>query len=135
VDHSLTYSKYEHITLALSHYHGELRLHNQDSITNTKPVVIHIAKLYDVAETSLRCHIRNPNQCILEELRHDCQILTVAEEKILIERLLFSDYFNVSVSRIAFYSLAQNLLTQRNPSRSLGKNWIYRFLGGHKVCR
>ncbi|KAH8144406.1 uncharacterized protein LAJ45_11606 [Morchella importuna] len=133
VDHSRRYSKYECLMFALSHYYAELR-------EGKTPVVSRIAKLYGVSEATLRRHIKKPNHKTLEEIHQDQQLLTPAEEEALVERLLFLDDFCVPADRTLFYSLANNLLRRRkttNPDETLptlGKNWIYRFLGRHPEC-
>lgn len=127
IQHDREYSKYEQLVLAQGHYHADLQRHLQDP-DEKKPVLLQIAKLYGVPETTLGRHIRKPGQKKLDELHSEQQILTVAEETVLVERLLFLDDFNVLADKRGFYELAHNLLHRRNPDRTLGRDWIYRFL-------
>lgn len=51
--------------------------------------------------------------------------MTVAEEAVLVERLLFLDDFNVPVGKTVLYNLAHNLLHRRDPNHILGRGWVY----------
>lgn len=91
--------------------------------------------MYDVTEPTLRRHIKTPGQKTKAEAFEEMQVMTVEEEKVLVERLLFLDDFNVPASKATFYELAHNLLHRRDPNRQLGRDWIYRFLSRHPECR
>lgn len=133
VDHNHQYSKHECLVFARSHYFAELNQHNPEN--TQKPNVLKIAKLYGVPEATLRRHLKNPSQRTAAEYHADTQILTVQEESVLVERLLFLDDFNIPASKVIFYQLAHGLLHRRIPGRQLGRDWIYRFLERHTECR
>lgn len=143
VDHDKSYTKYERIALGLAHYHAELHAYTQ-SITDPdsnpqaiqkKPVVLQIAKMYDIPESTLRRHIKNPASRSVAEANKDKQILSVEEEKVLVERLLFLDDCNIPADKSLVFNLAHKLLHRRNPSRMIGKDWFYSFLARHPECR
>ena len=57
--------------------------------------------------------------------------MTVAEEAVLVQRLVFLDNANIPADRETFYRLAHALLHRRDPHRELGRDWINRFLERH----
>jgi hypothetical protein len=174
VDHDVSYTKYQRLALALSHYHADLRKNedlfeqqmaylseerlrergdsrlsgqsqNSDLVDEPqndlpahkvkKPNVSRLAKVYGITESMLRRHIKNKDQKTLVETHEEAQVLTVSEEKVLVERLLFLDDFNVPADRDTFYELAHSLLHRRDSSRQLGRDWLHRFLSRHPECR
>jgi hypothetical protein len=134
VDNNCSYSKYERLVLALSHYHADLTRHLETS-TFPKPVVLQLAKIYGISEPTLRRHIKNPGQKTRKDIDIDKQLLTPGEEQVLVRRLLFLDDFNIPASREQVYELAHAILRQREPDRIIGKDWFYRFLDRHEECR
>lgn len=110
IDHSRIYTSRERLTLALSQYYSELQLHAQNQTVAKKPIVLQISKLYSVSESSLRRHICTPNQRTVAEVQASCQILSSAEEGVLVERLLFLDDFNVPASKAMLYEMVESLL-------------------------
>jgi len=96
-----------------------------------KTAILRIAKLYGIAETTLRRHIPNPGQCTSEETTQKTQALTVAEKAVLVKRLVFLDDTNIPADRETFYRLAHALLDHRDPNRELGRDWLNRFLERH----
>lgn len=135
VDHSRAYSNRERLTLALSQYYTELRVYVQNPNDAKKPIVNQIAKLFAVPETTLRRHIHTPNQQTVAKVQISCQVLTLAEKQVLVERLLFLDDFNIPAIKKVLYEMAESLLHKRDPDHRLGQNWIYRFLNRHEECR
>lgn len=131
LDHDQVYTQSERLELAISHYHSELYQYQVNPSPNNKPVVLQIAKAYGVPESTLRRHIKNPSQQTIEEAAQKAQVLTPAEEKVLVERLIFLDDCNIPADRDTFYSLAHSLLHRRVPNRELGRDWILRFLEWH----
>lgn len=79
-------------------------------------------------EATFRRHGKYPSQRPIAECHADIQMLTVEEETVSVEHLLFLDEFNIAATRVTFYQLAQSLLHRRIPARRLGRDWIYRFL-------
>lgn len=66
LNHSQIYTYSERLNLALIRYHNELR-EAQCNPGTKRPVVLQISKLYNIAETTLRRHIKNPAQRTREE--------------------------------------------------------------------
>lgn len=148
IDHGQSYTKYERIAMGLAHYHAELReftdymkradkgeCFDGELEVKKKPIVLQIAKMYDIHEATLRRHIKNPGQRNIQEANADKQLLTVTEEKVLVERLLFLDDFNVIADKTLLYTLAHAILHRRDPTRTIGRDWFYRFLARHPECR
>ena len=79
-------------------------------------MVLQIAKDYGVPESTLRRHIKNPSQSTAKQAAEKTQVLTLAEEKVLVEQLIFLDDCNIPADRETFYSLAHGLLHRRVPS-------------------
>lgn len=132
VDHTRIYSPTEKLDLALSHYHAELQQYQHDPISNKRPIVLRIARAYQVSEATLRRRIKNPMQTAqLAAQGHSNQALTGAEEKALVDRLQFLDDCNIPADRETVYSLAHSLLHRREPDRQLGYCWLGRFLERH----
>lgn len=134
VSHDRDYSKKECLIFAISHYHAELQQNLQEE-KSKKPVILRIAAMYGVPESTLRRHIKNPGQKTLDQIHATQQALTVQEEAVLVERLLFLDDFNVAADRVVLYTLAHKLLHEREAQRTLGHDWIYRFLAKHNEIR
>lgn len=126
VDHTKVYTPAEKLDLALSQYHAELQQHNVNPEANKKPVVLKIARAYQVSEATLRRRIKNPTTSTEKK-----QALTPVEEKALIDRLQFLDDCNIPADRETVYSLAHALLHRREPGRVLGQCWLDRFLNRH----
>lgn len=137
IDNNVEYSKYERLMFALGHYYAELEKYNQDpqNPENPKPIVLKISKQYAVSESTLRRHIKTPGQRTHAVFHAEQQVLTPAEEAILVERVLFLDDSNVPADRNLLYDLAHKLLHRRDPTKALGRNWIYSFLGRHPECK
>lgn len=133
--HDEAYTRNQRLVIALSHYYAELQKHTESPTTTTKPVILQIAKLYDVSDATLGRHIRNPTQRSQEDVHKEQQVLTPEEETALVERLLLLDDFNVPASKSQLYRLANALLHRREPKKTIGSNWIYRFLSRHEECR
>lgn len=102
IDHSCTYSQSQRLELALSHYYTLLYEYQVDSGFRSKPVVLQIAKAYGVPESTLRRHIKNPSQQTAEQAVQKTQVLTPAEEQVLVERLIFLDDCNIPADRDIF---------------------------------
>jgi hypothetical protein len=135
IDHSSPYSKHDRLMLALSHYYAILYQYKDDSTRQRKPNVSKLARDYSITESMLRRHLKNTSLRTLAEAHQDQQVLTVTEEKVLVDRLLFLDDFNVPADRDSLYTLAHALLQKRDPNRQLGRDWMYRFLSRHPQCR
>lgn len=135
ISNDKTYTKTERLHIALSYYHQELQMHTQNPPTAPKPIILQFAKTYDVNETTLQSHINNRLQKTYEEVNQESQLLTSDEEKVLVERLLFLDDFNIPTSKSQLYELAHTVLHRRLPGRTMGVNWIYRFLKRHHECK
>lgn len=131
IDHDQADTQSEQLEIDISHYHSELYQYQVNPSPNNKPVVLQIAKAYGVPESTLRRHIKNPSQQTIEQAAQKAQILTPAEEKFLVERLIFLDDCNIPADRDIFYSLAHSLLRRREPNRELGCDWILGFLEQH----
>ncbi|KAI5839707.1 hypothetical protein DFP73DRAFT_598346 [Morchella snyderi] len=77
VDHDKSYTKYERIALGLAHYNAELHAYTQsiaDPDSNPiqkKPIVLQIAKMYHIPESTLRRHIKNPASRSVAEANKD----------------------------------------------------------------
>ena len=91
VDHTKVYTPAEELDLALSQYHAELQQHNVNPEGNRKPVVLKIARAYQVSEATLRRLIKSPTLST-----EKIQVLTPVEEKALIDHLQFLDDCNIS---------------------------------------
>ena len=112
--------------MALSQYHAELQQYEINPEANKKPVVLKIARAYQVSETTLRERIKNPTPSV-----ERAQALTPVEEKALIDHLQFLDNCNIPADQETVYSLADALLHRREPGRVLGQCWLDRFLNQH----
>jgi hypothetical protein len=107
VDNDKNYDKFEQIAMEIGHYHAELKefnnsIDNGDSqINNTakKPVITQIGKMYDIPETTLCSHIKNPRQQMIVEANVEKQLLTKGEEEVLVKRLLFLDDFYIPTNK------------------------------------
>lgn len=132
--HDREYSKHECLLLALDHYHAELQQHLKDQ-THKKPVILRLANTYGVPETTLRRHIKNPGQRNIYQAHVEQQALTVEEEKILVEKILSLDDSGAPADKAVLYSMAHDILRQREPERVLGRDWIYRFVARHSEIR
>ena len=97
ISHKREYTRSERIQLALAHYHVK-RYEAEVHPGRKKPVVLQIAKLYGIAEPTLRRHINNPGQHTIVETTPKTQALTVAEEALLVQRLVFLNDTNVSAN-------------------------------------
>jgi len=126
VDHTRVYTLAEKLDLAMSHYHAELQQYQVNPQTNKKPLVLKIARAYQVSEATLERRIKNPTPN-----GERVQTLTPVEEKALINRLQFLDNCNIPADRETVYSLAHALLHRREPGRVLGQCWLDRFLNRH----
>jgi hypothetical protein len=135
INHNASYTKYDRLTLALSNYWANFQRYTDEPIPANKPNVSRLAKDYSVTESMLRRHIKHPGQKTSVDTHQDSQVLTVSEEKVLVERLLFLDDFNIPADRDTLYSLAHELLHRRLPGRELGREWMYRFLHRHPDCQ
>ncbi|CUS11287.1 unnamed protein product, partial [Tuber aestivum] len=85
-----------------------------------RPVVLQIAKTYGISEATLRRYIKNPHQQTVQQAAENAQVLTCAEESVLVDRLIFLDDCNIPADREIFYQLAHKLLHCRVPNRELG---------------
>lgn len=132
--HDREYSKHECLVLAISHYHAELQQHFKDQ-THKKPVVLRLAHTYGVPETTLRRHIKNPEQRTVDQAHAKQQALTVEEEKILVEKLLSLDDSDAPANKAVLYNMAHAILHEREPGRVLGRDWVYRFVARHNEIR
>lgn len=135
ISHNENYSKTGRLVRALSHYHAELENHIQTPENTPKPVMFQFARIYDISETTLRRHIKNPLQKTHHEVNQESQLLTPDEEKAPVERLMSLDDFNIPASKSQLYDLAYQLLHKRKPGTTIGVHWIYRFLARPDQCR
>lgn len=122
IDHSITYLKPDRLTLALSYYHANLRQYQEDSRPSKKPNVSQLTRQYSITESMLQRYINNIDPKTFSESRQELQVMTVTEEAVLVERLLFLDDFNVPGDRDTLFNLAHALLHQRVPDRQLGRD-------------
>ena len=98
-----------------------------------RPKAAPIAREYDINERTLQIHIKCPAVLKRSEKEKRRQLLTVAEENQLIERLELLDDWNVPADRDQVTELALRLFRKwQGPTASLGKHWYYNFRNCHK---
>lgn len=96
-----------------------------------KPTAAAIAREYNVKERTLQYHLTHPTVQTRKEQHQSMQVLTVGEEKALVERLQYLDDWNVPADKLQITILAEAILHKRNPDRNLGKDWFYAFQTRH----
>lgn len=119
VSHDCNYNKKECLIFVISHYYAELQ-QNLQAEKSKKPVILRIAAMYGVPESTLRRYIKDTGQKTHDQIHATQQALTVQEEAVLVEQLLFLDEFNVAADRVVLYALAHKLLHKREAQRTLG---------------
>ncbi|KAI5852640.1 hypothetical protein DFP73DRAFT_9883 [Morchella snyderi] len=117
-------SRAENISLALTHYHQALAAHTQSPSNRPKPIVLQLAKTYNIPESTLRRHIKTPGHRSTAEANRQKQLFTPEEEQSLVARALQGP----GVDRSKCYELAHEILHKREPGKKVGKDWFYRFL-------
>lgn len=95
ITHDRSYTKAERLQISLNHYYQELQDHTKNPDRSSKPVILQLAGMYDVSETTLRWHINNPSQKTYELVNQEHQLFTLDEEKVLVQRLIFLDDLNI----------------------------------------
>jgi hypothetical protein len=97
--------------------------------SNQVPSLRKAAVLYRVAESTLRYHQRGYG------FQRNAQVnnrkLTATEEKVLLQRIILLDNRGLSPSLPFVRRMADLLLREREPSSSVGKNWLTRFVQRH----
>ncbi|KAH8153905.1 uncharacterized protein LAJ45_01672 [Morchella importuna] len=105
-------------------------MHTQSPSNHPKPVVLQLAKTYNIPESTLRRHIKTPGHRSTAEANRQKQLFTPEEEQSLVARALQGP----GVDRSKCYELAHEILHKREPGKKVGKDWFYRFLKRHPEC-
>lgn len=124
------YSTDERLKLAEASYWQKLSKFKNNE--GPKPKAAPIARNYNISDRTLRRHISTPGAMTRSEQHASMQVLSVAEEAALIDRLGFLNEWNIPADKDQVICLAEAILHTRNPQRTLGKDWFYAFCQRHK---
>ncbi|KAA8908449.1 hypothetical protein FN846DRAFT_659188 [Sphaerosporella brunnea] len=104
LEQNRNYSKSERLRLAIAQYFTE-----KDGGIQ-KPNKKRIALTFEVAESTLRRHLKNPTARTLAEHNIKQQYLTPEEEDELADRAIFMDCWNIAPTQEQFYDLVEVVL-------------------------
>jgi hypothetical protein len=124
IDPDYDYNKEERLQIAIAHYDTQKKNYAQGK--GKKPNLLRLSKLYEVKESTMRYHIKNPaaKSNVVVQSKN-----TLAQENKLIARCFFMDDFNLLADQLQVEHFALALVQQANPTLSkIGAHWFRQFL-------
>jgi hypothetical protein len=114
-DSDRDYSKGDHLKIAVANYARQLKAYETGGPGIKKANVAKLAREWNVAPQSIRNHFIKPTRKFRDAADEERRILLPGQERALLERCLFMDYFSIPPDREMIEKLATVILHSRLP--------------------